>query len=101
MRGGDDPSLGALGLLASHRVVFMVLQDPEELALELGGGVPDLVQEDRTLPSQSKPPPVVGDCPRDRSADVADSLLGISPRWRSRISRSAARRTAPMTGTSV
>ncbi len=60
MRGRDDPGLGAFRLFATHRIVLVVLQDPQELALELGGGVADLIQEDGAPSGQGDAAPVVG-----------------------------------------
>ena len=72
MRRRDDARFGALGLLRAHRLVFAILQDPQELALEFQRRVADLVEKDRSRAGQREAAAPVGGRAGKRTSDVAE-----------------------------
>ncbi len=74
VRGGDDPRLGALRPLAAHRVVLVVLQHAQQLALKLERRVADLVEEDRAAARQREAAAVVGHRAGEGALHVPEQL---------------------------
>jgi len=52
--GGDHPGFRTLRPLGPYRVVFVLLEHPEQLGLELGRRVSDLVQKNRPVAGDRK-----------------------------------------------
>src|SRR4030065_2234483 len=62
VRRSDDADIDLLGPLAADGLEFLFLKDPQELDLDRGRRLADLVQEDRSLVRQRKeaPPGLTG-----------------------------------------
>src|SRR4051794_35921692 len=56
MRRRDDARLGALRPLGADGIVLSLLENAQELGLELGAGVADLVEKDRAAAREVEAP---------------------------------------------
>ena len=56
----DDPGLRLFGAFTAHRVVLVLLQNPQQFRLKRGCRVADLVQENGPLPCQREPALSIG-----------------------------------------
>ena len=72
--GGDDPRVDADRLRVAHPLELVLLQDPQQLDLELGGGGIDLVEEDGAGVGRLEAAGAVVDGPGERPANMAEKL---------------------------
>jgi hypothetical protein len=72
--GEDYSRLDALWFVRADRVDLLLLQDAEEATLELGGGVPDLVQEDGAPSRRDESSGTVARCTRESTLHVPEQL---------------------------
>src|SRR5207248_9272589 len=73
VRGGDDANVG-LDRVAAERLVLPFLQDAQELHLDGGGQLADLVEEERAGRGLREASVLLHDGARERAALVAEEL---------------------------
>jgi hypothetical protein len=74
MGGGDHADVHLDGLVAAESLELLLLQDPQQLDLDRGAEISDLVQEDGPLVGQLESPLPLPDGARERPFLVAEQL---------------------------
>src|SRR5436305_1420539 len=70
--GGDDPHLGAACDIFAHALIFLLLEQPQKLRLNLQGQVANLIEEERAARGDFDLAPMVFDCSGEGTFDVAE-----------------------------